>query len=423
MAMAVSALMMAHQVAGKAARDGIFLSQFSATALPAIVAAAALAAVISSFLRGRTLVRFGPLPITAASFAASGLLQAGEWLLLQSHPRVAACVIYLHIVAFGALLLSGFWSVMNEQFDPWAAKRIFGRISGMGTLGGLAGGVGAERVAASISSSGVILALAIVHLACAYLLWRGFSRAGPPETVLRPPGSTTVTEAVRRYPFLLTLAGLVLATSTSGALLDFVFKAQAVQTMGKGEALLRFFGVFYTVTSLLTFLVQTFVVRFVLQHAGLATCTSALPVTAATGSLTALLIPGFGVFTCARGGEVVIKGSLFRSAYELFYTAVPPIDKRIAKSFIDVGVDHMGDALGAGVVRLFLFLAPGRHPGILVSACACSLFAFMLAMQLRKSYIVALEKSLVNRAVELDPSIVEDSTTHSVLLRTAVVHG
>ncbi len=81
MAMAVSALMMAHQVAGKAARDGIFLSQFSATALPAMVAAAALAAVISSFLRGRTLVRFGPFRITAASFAASGVLSAawGRW--------------------------------------------------------------------------------------------------------------------------------------------------------------------------------------------------------------------------------------------------------------------------------------------------------------------------------------------------------
>ena len=30
---------------------------------------------------------------------------------------------------------------MNECFDPRSAKNIFGRISGMGTLGGLCGGV------------------------------------------------------------------------------------------------------------------------------------------------------------------------------------------------------------------------------------------------------------------------------------------
>src|SRR5205807_8756583 len=85
MAMAVAALMMAHQVAGKAARDGIFLSQFETSTLPTMVAVAALAAVIFSVLRGRTLVRLGPQRITAISFAVSGVLQAAEWLLLQYH--------------------------------------------------------------------------------------------------------------------------------------------------------------------------------------------------------------------------------------------------------------------------------------------------------------------------------------------------
>ena len=55
MAMTVSGLMMAHQVAGKATRDAIFLSQFKTTALPTMVATAALAAVVISLWRGRTL--------------------------------------------------------------------------------------------------------------------------------------------------------------------------------------------------------------------------------------------------------------------------------------------------------------------------------------------------------------------------------
>ncbi|MCI0403451.1 MAG: hypothetical protein L0212_08010, partial [Acidobacteria bacterium] len=423
MAMAVAALMMAHQVAGKAARDGIFLSQFSTTALPKIVVAAALVAVISSILRGRTLVRAGPLRVTVLFFAASGVLQAGEWLLLQFHPRLAACVIYLHVVGFGAIVLSGFWSVLNEHFDPRVAKRAFGRINGMGTLGGLAGGLMAERVAAWMSMSGLVLALAILHLTCAFVLWRGFRRTSPPETYSPPPKNSTIREAGRHYPFLLTLAGLVLTTSTSAALLDFVFKAQAADTLGKGEALVRFFGVFYTATSFLTFLVQTFLVRFALQYGGLAASASALPATATAGGLTALLIPGFGVFNSVRGIEVVVRGSLFRSAYELFYTAVAPSDKRAAKSLIDVGANRMGDALGAGLVQLFLVLAPGRHTGILVSACACSVAAFLLALQLRRGYILALEKSLVDRGVELDPSLVEDSTTYSVLMQTLALSG
>jgi hypothetical protein len=421
--MAVAGLMMAQQVAGKAARDGIFLSQFSTSALPKVVAAASLVAIIASILRGRTLVRAGPLRATTLSFAVSGVLQAGLWLLLPLFPRFAACGIYLHVVAFGAIILSGFWSVLNEQYDPRAAKRVFGRISGTGTLGGLAGGLVAERIAAWVSSSAVVLALAVLHLACAWLLWRGFRHSGAPETHAPPSGSPTVKEAARHYPFILTLAGLVLAASTSAALLDFVFKAQAAAALGKGETLVRFFGVFYMATSLLTFLMQTFVGRFALQHGGLAASASALPAAAAMGSLAALFLPGFRVFNCVRGLEAVVRGSLFLSAYELFYTAVSPQDKRAVKSFIDVGVDRMGDTLGAALVQLFLVLAPGRQAGMLVSACACSAVGLLLALQLRGGYILALEKSLVNRGLELDPSLVEDATTHSVWLKTAALRG
>jgi ATP/ADP translocase len=46
----------------------------------------------------------------------------------------------------------------------------------------------------------------------------------------------------------------------------------------------------------------------------------------------------------------VTRNSLFRSAYELFYTPLPPMKKRAAKTIIDVGVDRIGTALGSGVL-------------------------------------------------------------------------
>jgi ATP/ADP translocase len=187
-----------------------------------------------------------------------------------------------------------------------------------------------------------------------------------------------------------------------------------------GAPLLRFFGLYYTATSLLIFLVQTFITKFVLQHAGLAATASALPVTLAAGGFAALLIPGFTVLSGVRGMEILMRGSLFRSAYELFFTAVAPPEKRAVKSIIDVGLDRMGDAVGAGIVSLFLFLAPGQYHGILLSVCACSAMAFLLAMRLRTGYVSALEKSLVERAIELDPAMVEDSTTRSLLMQTLV---
>jgi len=106
-----------------------------------MVVLASIAAIVLSFGRGRTTVRLGPFRSTPVSLSISGVLHVAEWLLLGYHPRIAACAIYLHVVAIGSILLSSFWSVMNESFDPRAAKLSFGRISGAGTLGGLLGGL------------------------------------------------------------------------------------------------------------------------------------------------------------------------------------------------------------------------------------------------------------------------------------------
>jgi MFS family permease len=413
--MLVSALTMAHQVAGKASRDAIFLSQFTISQLPGMVTLAAIAAIAASVVGSRISVRFGPHRVAPVTFALSSLLEFAAWFVLGFSPRVAACLIYLHVAAIGAVLISLFWSLMNESFEPRSAKAIFGRISGVGTLGGFAGGLLAERVAAWFGAREVVLLLAVLHVACAGLLWRGAPKPARLQHRLHEP---TPLDAVHRYPFLLVLAGLVITASTGAALLDFVFKAQATQTIARGAPLLRFFGVYYTVTSLVTFLIQTFLTRVCVRHAGLAKTTGSLPAITSLGSLTALFLPGFPLIAGVRAVEIVMRGSLYRSSYELFYTAVAPGDKRAVKSLIDVGADRAGDAVGSAGVGLMLVLAPGRHGPILGLACIMSVIALLLARRLRRGYLDALEKSLVERAIDLDPSLIDDSATRSVFMQS-----
>src|SRR5581483_9964901 len=385
--MAVAGLMMAHQVTGKASRDAIFLSQFRTTDLPAMVTLAAIAAIVASIVGSLTLVRLGPQRVAPVAFALSSLLQLGEWVLLGYRAHIAACIIYLHVVAFGAVLMSGFWSVMNETFEPRHAKDLFGRISGIGTLGGLCGGLLAERVAACFGVSDVVLVLAALHLACAGFLWRAFPvnraarHAADENHHVRGP---RVVDAVHRYPFLLTLAGLVLAASSAAALLDFVFKAQAAQTIGRGAPLLRFFGLYYTATSLLTFLLQTFLTRPFVKHAGLAISAGTQPASVAIASIAGVVFPGFPFLAGTRGMEILMRGSFYRSAYEMFYTAVPPADKRAVKPLIHVGADRAGDAVGSAGVNLMLVLAPGRYSAILALSSAVAGIALLLAARLRR---------------------------------------
>jgi hypothetical protein len=222
-------------------------------------------------------------------------------------------------------------------------------------------------------------------------------------------------------PHLRHLAALVLLGTMGSALVDYLFKAEAVKMFGRGDTLLRFFAVYYAATSLITFVVQTSASRFVLERFGLASTARLRCLLAGIGGLVA---PGFGSMMVARAGESVFRGSLYRAGYELFYTPIPAAEKRAAKSIVDVGFDRLGDAVGGGLVRAVQLLAPAaQYPAILSLTIAGSAAAIVIASRLNRGYIQALEKSLLNRGVELDLSDVEDGTTRTVVLNAHAVHG
>ena len=124
--MGASALLVAHQVAGKAVRDGLFLSRFSASDLPKIVFAAAIVSILLGLGFARLLSRRGPTRLVPIAFAWGAVMHLAEYALIRdAQPVLRAVVVtlvYLHLVGFGAILLSGFWSIVNEHFDAAAAE-------------------------------------------------------------------------------------------------------------------------------------------------------------------------------------------------------------------------------------------------------------------------------------------------------------
>ena len=209
----------------------------------------------------------------------SGVLQLLEWWLLGVSPGAAAIVIYLHMAAVGTVLLSTFWSMLNEEFDPREAKSKFGRIAAAGTVGGLAGGILAERTVAWSGAPSLMLELAALHLACAGFLALLFRRCA---ATVQPADAATQTPITRpRSSLLTTVGGIVLLGSIGAALLDFVFKVYATESWGGGAGLLRFFAFFHTGVALWSFLMQSTVAKVILQKFGIGKSILTLPATLA----------------------------------------------------------------------------------------------------------------------------------------------
>ena len=244
--------MMAFQVSGKAARDGLFLTNYRPSQLPPLIVASALTAILLGVINGRLLSRFSPKIYVPMLLFLSGGLQTIEWFAYSVAPGMTAIAVYVHVVALGALITSGFWSVANEQFDPYTAKQSFARIAGAGTAGGVAGGFLAERLAALAPPQSILLAMALMQFVTGAVL---IALPGS-----RPPSrreSFSARELLQRSSYLRDLSILVLIGTFSAALLDYVLKSDARHTIGPGEDLIRFFAMFYTATALLSFLLQT----------------------------------------------------------------------------------------------------------------------------------------------------------------------
>jgi hypothetical protein len=429
-AMICAGVVAAQFAAGKATRDALFFTSLTVTALPAVVTATALFSIGLVFFQGRAVRWITPARLVPWSFVVSGVLFIAEWLLRAQAPAVTAVALYLHISGAGPLLASGFWLIATERFNPRTAKKGFGRITAAGTVGALAGALLAERVAAVQGGPSMVLVLAAFQFVAAWLVKLVGASAAEAGRAAIDDGAAGLPHVrgglrlIAETASLRNLAALVLLGTTSAAILDYVFKARAVELFGPGDGLLRFFALYYAGTSVVALILQAISSRSVLERFGLPLTTSTPSLALLAGSAVGLMAPGFGSLVVARGGESVFRSSWFRAGYELFFTPMAPTQKRAAKSLIDVAFDRLGDAVGAGLVRIIIVGAPAvQGPAMLATAMVTSLIAIGLASRLNRWYLRTLEASLVTRGSQLADSVTVDPSTARVIRNLRRVPG
>ncbi|WP_437777281.1 hypothetical protein [Sorangium sp. So ce1097] len=447
-----SGAMIAQQVAGRATRDALFLSSFGAAGVPKAMAAGAAMSFAAVLLISRALLRHSPARVVPATFGASSVLLALQWALALRAPAAAALVFYLHVAVFGATLISAFWSLVNERFDPHTARQSMGRIAGGGTLGGVVGGLFAWRASHLVEAPTMLLALAVTSgltAGATYLLGRNLPRppsasaagaageepgAAAPEgasaaasegTPAAAPGASAAPAApaglgaLRDNGHLRDLALLVGLGAVSGALFDVALSAEAAAAMRDRNELLSFFALFHLSVSLLSFLVQSAAATLSLDRLGLAATIGILPAAVLASSLSVVVAPRLWAAAIVRATEAVLRNSLFRSGYELLYTPMPPDQKRSLKTLIDVGFDRIGTAVGSGLAMALLALSPGGSlPLLLGIGSAVAGVTLLFTPRLHRGYVAALEGSLRSGAVSLDPANVVDATTRRTLSGT-----
>jgi hypothetical protein len=402
-----AAALIAQQVGGNAIRDGLVLSVFQVQALPFFMAGAAALAIVAAPLSGRLLARLGPARVTPALLASTAALFLVEWVLFGWQPQAAALLLYLHSSVLGAIAISSFWSLLNERFDPHSAKPLMARVAGAATLGGLIGGVSAERVAALLPQGALLPLLGLVGGICvagALAVGRGAParRTGAVDDSDRDG----LREQFQRQPLLRDLALVITLAATLAAIVDYLLKAEAVAYFGRGPHLVRFFGLFHAGTGLAAVLIQAAFGRLALGRLGLGGSVASHPAVVGIAGLFGFILPSPVRGIVPRALDVAVRNSTFRAGYELLYTPIAEATKRSTKSFIDVACDCVGKGAGAVLILLLAALVP-RYPfaALNVAAALVAGGEFLVARRLRTGYVSALEVGLRRRSEDLGQAV------------------
>jgi hypothetical protein len=412
-------LLIAQQVAVKVVRDGFFLSQFPVSTLPVAVSVGAILSLAAVALLSRAMARVPPARLLVWMLWSSAALLVAEWALSLAAPPLAAAALYGHVAILGTTAVSGFWAMVNEAFDPHAARRAMGRIGTGASVGGVLGAAVTWRASALVPTASLLLGVAALVALCALLV----GRLAPPASAAQKAADDAAAEdrasAARIFaqvPYLRSLAALVALCALMEALLDYTLSAAAVARFGRGEALVGFFAAFQTSTGVLALFVPAALVRWSLARLGLAWTLAVHPIGVALLAAVTAAVPRLGAIALLRGAETVLRHSVFRSAYELLYTPLPPRWKRPTKPLVDVGSDRVGTIAGGLITAAVLGSMGPRTPVVLVGLALTSALAMAaIALRFHRAYVTALVSSLRAGSIALEQEEVQDATTRQAM--------
>lgn len=432
-ALVAAALGVANQVLGKAIRDTLFLATFAVETLPYALLATAVATILAISAYTRLTGRYTTAGVVPGLGMLTAVVYGIFYVALMSGSVQAVVLLYIWVSVTGVLLVSGFWTILAERFEPRSARRLYGYVGVASTAGGLAGGLGSHAIVQIIEPEGLLIALAIGNLllAASVIALRRSRQAEAPRpkhvkkrrAEAEPPGLWSGIRALASTPYLRDVSLLVVAITVAGTLTDYVLKDVAADSLGTKHELAAFFSLFHGAVGAVTLGLQLLFARPLVAKKGMAAALVALPIWLGMGALFLLAAPVLAAATALRGGENAFRNSFHRSGYELLFIPLTSRQRSSTKPILDTLLDRVADGAGALLILLLvagLSLHASHLAWLILLLGVASIY---MVIRVQRGYVDTLSQNLMARAVELDDlaGAVDDDATAREAIRTTLI--
>jgi AAA family ATP:ADP antiporter len=339
-----------------------FLSSFGADNVPYVTFG--LGVLIGVIMQGYTRLIAGVsrrwmIPVTQVGIA--GVLVLFWFLFTVVGADWVAVAFYVAVSILAILLISQFWTLANDVYDPRQAKRIFGFIGGGASLGGATGGGLTAYLVESVGGRTMILIGAVVMFLCLAIviaIVRREQSAGTSDaSKTGEEESVSSGEAIRllRSSWHLQIISLVIAFGAIGsAIIDQQILMAAAESLGEqnSDSIAAFLGQLTVYLSLIGFVIQVSVTSRIHRVLGIGFALLMLPVSLGTSAALILLNRALWAPSVGRILDTALRYTIDKTSREVLFLPLPLELKYRAKPFIDVTMDRFAKGVGAVLILI-----------------------------------------------------------------------
>ena len=338
-----------------------FIKNLGADNLPYVLLAAGV--LIGIIMAGYSKVvamlpRKWVIPIVQVGIAGLLLL---FWFLFQTKAEWVSVGFYFLGLIMGILLISQFWTLANEVYDPRQAKRVFGFIGGGSSLGGAMGSWILTSMVSITGPTNLLLVSASILLFCAFIVVLILRRESNVElaSVVKTgeEGGVPWNEAfllLKNSKHLQIIAMVIGFAAVGAAIIEQQLNMAAAEFAKGGNDLEKILGQVQLLLSIIGFVIQVWLTSKIHKYLGIGFALLILPFSLGTTGLIMLFNAAMWAPMVARISDTSLRYTVDKTTREILFLPLPTDLKNKAKAFVDVTMDRLSKGVGALLILLLI---------------------------------------------------------------------